>query len=191
VSLFGTIIGGCANQGLNAAKPGAVDSERALASPSGTTPLTVEELAKLAGQPCETPLEGSRCMSDESDFELSPDCSVRANYATVRNPKGTVMLSRVPPQNNVVRSTISFGQLLCVQAIARIKNYPSYAFVTAIPSVRPSDCLSCAGFGTRKIVWQVPHKEQSCKEVAPGRFEGGCAIGWVDADDLELLENAK
>lgn len=188
---FCAIFGGCTEQAVNAGERSTVVSKMAPASRPTVEPLTVEELAKLAGEPCDTPLDGNHCTSDESDFELTPDCAVHGYYAAVKNPDGAAMLSKVPPQNNIVRSTISFGQLVCVQAVARIKNYPSYAFVTAISSVNPSVCTSCVGFGRRKIVWSVPHEDGSCKEVTPGRFEGGCAIGWVDGDDLTFLGNSK
>lgn len=159
----------------------------ASANQSTAEPLTVDELVKLAGEPCETSLQGNRCMSEESDFELTPDCAAHGYYAVVKNPHGASLFSRVPPRNNVVRSTLSSGQLVCVQAVAWIKTYPSYVFVTAVAHARQEDCHNCNGYGTREITWRTPHADGLCVQTAPGRFEGDCAVGWADGDDMKLL----
>jgi hypothetical protein len=193
--LFGALFGGCARQPVNAAEHSAATAPGATVAliPSRLVakPLSMGELVRLAGDPCETELKGSRCMSEESDFALIPDCAAAGYYAVVDNSLGTALLSKVPPKNNVVRATISRGQLVCVQAIARIKAYPSYLFVTAISNTGTKACSECNGYGSQRIDWKISHEDGPCIQTAPGRFEGGCAIGWVDADDLKLLGNAK
>jgi hypothetical protein len=158
---------------------------------SAAKPLTVAELVKLAGDPCKTSLQNAHCMSEESDFELIPDCSAHGYYAAVKNTRGTELLSKVPPQNNIIRSVLSQGQLVCVQAVAWIKKYPSYLFVTAVPNAEQNSCPGCKQYGGHRIEWRVPHVAGPCVETALGRFEGGCAVGWVDGDDMELLGNLK
>ena len=178
--------GGCAKQTAAAALAGKPVAST-FTSGRFKLPLSVEDLISVAGEPCDTQVRNGTCMNDEADVELIPDCASHGYYAAVKNPKGTSVLSNVPPQNNVVRSTISDGQLVCVQAAAWIKGYLSYAFVTAVSGANTTTCHDCAGHGDREVLWNVPHQQERCKEVAPGRFEGGCVVGWVDGDDLKLL----
>lgn len=157
---------------------------------SENTPLSVAELIILAGSPCETVLQSAHCMSKESDFEFIPDCATHGYYAAVKNSSGADVLSQVPPQNNIIRSVLSHGQLVCVQAVARIKTYPSYLFVTSVPNAE-NDCLGCKEYGSRKIEWRVQHAHGTCVQTARGRYVGDCAVGWVDGDDMKLLGNLK
>jgi hypothetical protein len=207
VMLFSAAISGCGKQAFtpllsSASTPLAADvagvhktaRNVALGSSeahSATKPLTVTELVKIAGNPCETPLQNIHCMSKESDFEFVPDCSAHGYYAAVKNFRGTELLSKAPPQNNIIRSVLSQGQLVCVQAVAWIKTYPSYLFVTAVPNAEHSSCLGCKQYGAHTVKWRVPHIAGPCVETAQGRFEGGCAVGWVEGDDMELLGNLK
>jgi hypothetical protein len=151
----------------------------------------VEELTELAGEPCETPLAGSKCVSEEFDFEFQPDCSKSGYYAAVADPKGTSVLNGAPPKDTVERAVLSQGQLVCVQAIARPGDRPSYLFVTAVSSANAESCADCKGFGARHIAWKGQHGLAPCTELAEGRYEGNCVIGWVDSQDMKLLGKLK
>jgi hypothetical protein len=154
---------------------------------STAKPLTVAELVKLAGKPCETSPAGLHCMSEGFDFELAPDCVERGYYAGVSNPSGASLVNGAPPKDTIERAVLAQGQLACVQIIARPGKTPSHLFVTAIPSAKAKACSTCGKYGARKVVWRVRHDSASCLERAAGRYEGGCAMGWVDSSDMELM----
>ena len=135
--------------------------------------LSVEELRQRAGQPCQILLDGNHCRSEEADFDFTPDCGAHGRYAVVTNVKGADLLSKAPPQNNVIRAKLSRDQLVCVQSVAWIGAYPSYMFVTAIPSQDKSNCEACKDFGSREVQWKSIRPDAVCIQVALGRFEGG------------------
>ena len=154
---------------------------------SSAKPLTVAELVKLSGKPCETTPTGLKCLSEGFDFELSPSCAESGYYAGVRNPNGASLLNGVPPHDTVERAVLTQGQLVCVQVVARPGKRPAYLFVTAIPAKKIEACSGCEKYGERKVAWRVRHTSSSCVEIGAGRYEGGCAIGWVDSNDMELM----
>ncbi len=158
---------------------------------SSTTPLTVPELVKLSGKPCETAPTGLKCLSEGFDFELSPDCAKSGYYAGVRNPAGASLLNGVPPHDTVERAVLPQGQLVCVQVVARPGKHPAYLFVTAIPAAKIEACPGCGKYGERKVAWRARRIPSSCVEIAAGRYEGGCAMGWVDSNDMELMGTLK
>jgi hypothetical protein len=92
--LFVAVFGACAKQTVRARELSPVASNASAASRSKVAPLTLGELIKLAGEPCDTAPEGARCKSDESDFELIPDCAAHSYYAAVKNSMGAAVLSR-------------------------------------------------------------------------------------------------
>ena len=131
--------------------------------------MTLAELVKLSGNPCDSPLVDSQCMNDEDDIRFIPDCEAGGYHAVVSKRAGAALLNKVPPRNDIRVSVLAFGKVVCVQGIARIGAYPAYLFVTAETNL----------------------DSRKCEQVAPGRFEGSCAIGWVDRDDMELIDNTK
>jgi hypothetical protein len=133
--------------------------------------MTVEELVSLSGNPCDSPISNSKCMNDEDDIEFVPDCDARDFRAVVSRRRGAILLNRVPPRHDMRVKVLPYGQEVCVQGVARIGVYPAYLFVTA-------DLPTTVG-------------SPRCKQIAPGRFEGACATGWVDRDDMKLLGNTK
>ena len=134
------------------------------------TPMTVAELVKLSGNPCDSPVVDSQCMNDEDDIKFTPDCDAKGFHAVVSKRAGAALLNRVPPRNDTRVHLLAFGKVVCVQGVARIGTYPAYLFVT-------TDAKTAAA--------------KKCEQVAPGRFEGDCAMGWVDRDDMKLLGNTK
>ena len=186
----GAALSSAVETGISTPKPTGAHQPQQSPNNSRGGPLSEEELLKLAGNPCQTPLDGGRCRSEESDFDVTPDCWSQARYAVVTRVNGTNLLSRVPPQNNLIRAVLSVGQLVCVQSVAWIGRFPSYMFVTAIAKPK-GDCTACGEFGDRAIQWKASHPATACAQVAPGRFSGGCATGWVDGDDMRLIETTK
>lgn len=135
------------------------------------TAITVEELVKLSGNPCDSSLVNSQCMNDEDDIKFIPDCDAGDYHAVVSKRAGTALLNAVPPRDTTRVAMLAHDKVVCVQGIARIGAYAAYLFVTTDANIT---------LGSKK-----------CEQVAPGRFEGGCAMGWVDRDDMKLLGNTK
>ncbi len=158
---------------------------------SSAKPLTVAELVKLSGKPCETVPTRLKCLSEGFDFELSPSCAESGYYAGVRNPHGASLSNGVPPHDTVERAVLPQGQLVCVQVVARPGKRPAYLFVTAIPMTKNEACSGCGKYGERKVAWRVRHTSSPCVEIGAGRYDGGCAMGWVDTNDMELMGKLK
>ena len=163
----------------------------ASANQSTAEPLTVDELVKLAGEPCETQVSNAKCMSEEFDFELAPDCARTNYYAGVKNHQGVSVANGSPPKDTIELAILSQGQLVCVQAIARAGKKPSYLFVTAISAAHLEACPTCSKYGASNVVWRIKHDPLPCVEIGSGRFTGGCVMGWVDSEKMELLGNLR
>ena len=189
--LLGAMFGGCASPAASATGRDSSISKPEPARDSVVAPLTVGELVKLAGEPCETPLAASKCLSKEFDFEFQPDCASSGYYAAVSNPKGASVLNGAPPKDTIELAVLSQGQLVCVQAIARPGDRPSYLFVTAISTADTDSCIACKNFGPRKLTWKIKHNSSPCEKTTSGRYEGGCVTGWVDSEEMELLGKLK
>jgi hypothetical protein len=158
---------------------------------STAKPLTVDELVKLAGEPCETKLSNAKCMSEEFDFELAPDCARTNYYAAVKNEEGVSVANGAPPKDTIERAVLARGQLVCVQAIARAGKKPSYLFATAVSAAHVGTCSGCNKYGASNAAWRSRHDPSLCVEIAPGRYTGGCVTGWVDAEKMEFLGNLR
>lgn len=189
--LLGAVFGGCTSQAFSATGRDSAVSKPEPLNRSVVAPMAMDELVKLAGKPCEVPLTASKCMSKEFDFEFQPDCASSGYYAAVRSPKGAPVLNGAPPKDTIEIATISQGQLVCVQAVARPGKKPSYLFVTTISTANGEICAACGEFGARKVIWNGKHNSSPCIRTASGRYEGGCVTGWVDSEEMELLGKLK
>ena len=181
----------CACQPSAGAKvpPGKAETPSDESSLAPSQPMTSRELGKIIGVTCKNPDTGDRCVGGDYDVELWPDCSDEGQFAGVVASKGALLIDKAPPDDSVRRAMLSQGQFVCIQAIARAGASASYYYVVAVPT-SVANCRAtspCDKYGNRKVNWLIPHKGKVCREIAPGRFDGDCAEGWVRESNLEIL----
>lgn len=155
------------------------------------SPMTLAELAGLVGAVCEKPSEGRKCVAGDYDVELLPACGTSDYYyGGVSEPSGALLIDKAPPEDTVRRATLGLGQIVCIQAIARAGQNPSYYYVTAVPVASIPKCKEnklCERYGDRETKWRVMRPTQKCTVDSFGKFSNGCASGWIDSSDLELF----
>jgi hypothetical protein len=158
--------------------------------------MTYRELAGIVGVECRDPDKGEKCFTapddphggDYWDVELLPDCGEHGFFGGVVEPSGATIVDKVPPEDTVRRATLSKGQIVCIQAIARAGQQPMYLYVVALPAASIAACKDnplCEMYGDRQVTWHAPHGDANCRMVANGRFEGACAAGWIYDKELE------
>lgn len=145
-------------------------------------------LLKEVGGECADISAVNRCFAGDYDLELIPGCGNSDFFAGVSNEGGALLVNRAPPDDTIKIATLSAGQLVCVQAIARAGQDPAYYYVRTTPVSEIPACTDnelCEKYGDRKIQWHVDATERG---VSP-KGRGSGASGWVDADDLDVFSN--
>jgi len=155
------------------------------------------ELAKEVGVQCREPDKGEGCVAqDDSDpvaadyfeVELHPGCDMAGLYGGVVVDRA-VLANKLPPRDTMVKAILSKGQLVCIQAIARIGGSISRYYVTAVSASSVAACKVsnlCRIYGDRRIQWPVPPADSSCR-LEPSRSKGNCLSGWVAEESLEAF----
>lgn len=145
-------------------------------------------LLKAVGGECEDLSAGKACFAGDYDLELVPGCGDGGFFAGVSNDAGALLVDRAPPDDTRKIATLSKGQFVCIEAIARARQEPAYYYVTTVPVEDVGACAGnelCEAYGDREITWHVD----------PSRFEGRrpgprpSASGWIDANDLDVFSN--
>lgn len=153
-------------------------------------------LAKIGAQ-CKNPETGQGCIignmeaGDYYDVELNPGCSENGVFGGVI-ANGPALLDTLPVTGSNARETarLSKNQLLCVQAVARAGQTPSYYHVVAL---NPSQIEACSHQPACSR-YQAVHIElagqsssgNECTLDSDLRATDGCAQGWIDADSVEI-----
>jgi hypothetical protein len=153
-------------------------------------PMTLSELSKEVGATCDEPESGTSCVGGDYDIELRPDCGPNGLFAGVSDPKGALLIDKAPPEDTVRRATLSQGQVVCIEAIARAGDSASYYYVVAMPLSAITVCDTnpvCQKYGDRDVDWHTPHGRSACRSVALGRFSNECPTGWVRESKLEIF----
>lgn len=160
----------------------------------------VQQLLQSSGVQCEDGKTARNCTAgnldagDYYDVELTADCGAQGFFAGVADAKGTPALTVVPTTGShaTPRATLSQGQLVCVQGIARAGQNPMYYYVVAIPADSVAKCKGnalCKQYGDRPIQWASPANGDACHATAQGRYAGNCAQGWVSASALDVFSD--
>lgn len=168
------------------AAPSAADSRKDLISRS--------RISCQGAQAEERCTAGDLASGDYYDVDLSLDCGAEGFFAGVAQAQGAALLSEAPATGSKATTTakLSEGQLVCVRAIARAGQNPSYYYVVAIPSSTVSQCKGnalCQRYGDRPIQLQAGTGKPICEVTAPGQYTDSCAQGWIASEALDVFSN--
>lgn len=208
ISVMLLALSACSN-GQSAAPAAVSASDPAPAKQAAhATPATVEatpsdavqQLVQSSGVQCEDSKTVRNCTAgnldagDYYDVELTADCGEHGFFAGVADTKGAPALNAVPTTGShaTPRATLSQGQLVCVQGIARAGQNPMYYYVVAVPAESVAKCKGnalCKQYGDRPIKWTSPANGAACHAAAPGHYAGNCAQGWVSASALDVFSD--
>ena len=180
-----------ATDSLEASPASAPDAAQA-AAPGGDGVVPRPEagtagLLQAVGGRCGDVAAGEACFAGDYDLELAPGCGDDGFFAGVGGEDGAVLLDRAPPDDTVQVATLSRGQFVCIEAIARAGQDPAYYYVTAIPVSEVEACAGnalCQTYGDREVRWHAGAARTGARTAASGR-----ASGWVDADALDVFSN--
>jgi len=155
------------------------------------------ELAEEVGVQCQEPDKGDGCVAQDDtdphaadyfDVELHPACDENGIYGGVVAGRGAQLANRLPPMDTQVNATLPKGQFVCIRAIARIGQFISHYYVTAVPVAAVAECKGndlCHLYGDRHIRFAVP-PASPCRLDSSG-LHGHCASGWMTEDGLEVF----
>lgn len=172
----------------------------ALDAPEELSIRTMRQVAADSQVECDDPDTGKNCIAgnpdvgDIYDVDLAPDCGEHGVYAGVARTGGTELRDKVPPKDEVTIATLSKGQIVCIRATARVKQFPSWYYVTVVPVASVESCAGssqCSRYGDRAIKWEASVTGAECRTTGHWKFAGQCAAGWANADDFEVLANGR
>lgn len=162
---------------------------------AGATPLAdaaaLTSFATRIGVTCDRRGDGLDCITgkpevgDYLDVELQPACTLQAvvvaNQAELRD--------RAAPLDRRTIAMFDRGQPVCIGAIGRAGDYAEYYYVMAIAD-RTRDCRGrsgCVAAGDHEIHWRQP-ATGDCSPALLAAGQTRCAAGWLEAEDLKILQ---
>ena len=176
-----------------------VPGHPAPASATSTPPATesLADFAKRIGVECTARGHDLACIGgkpengDIYDVELMPDCGADGFFGGVASDAGTELRDALPPEDETTPAVLARGQLVCIQAIGRVAQDPSYFYVTAVPPSAIAACRSnrlCETYGTRTASgWHLDATK--CHLSPGGRPTDACPQGWARREDIEDFSN--
>ena len=117
------------------------------------------------------------------DVQLQAGCGDDGFFAAVYQTGGAGILPRLPTQAGAAHAhdaTLADKQFVCIQAIARQGQTPTYYHVQAMDPAQVDACRDDATCADHR-----PPAGATCTIATPQ----GCASGWVKADTLEVFSN--
>jgi hypothetical protein len=128
---------------------------------------------------------------DIYDVELRPDCGPDGFFGGVASETGTELRDALPPKDESTPAVLAQGQLVCIQAIGRVGQDPSYFYVAVVPVADVPACRGnklCSLYGGRTVTgW---HGDAAACHIGAGaRPSGACPQGWVRREDIEDFSN--
>jgi len=128
---------------------------------------------------------------DIYDVELRPDCGADGFFGGVANDAGAELRDALPPKDESTPAVLAAGQLVCIQAIGRVGQDPSYFYVASVPVADVPDCRGnqlCVTYGDRQAAgWK--QDASGCHISPSGRPTNACPQGWVRREDIEDFSN--
>ncbi|WP_155914443.1 hypothetical protein [Lysobacter sp. HA18] len=128
---------------------------------------------------------------DIYDVELMPTCGPDGFFGGVSDDKGTELRDALPPKDEATPAVLSAGQLICIQAIGRAGQDPSYFYVAAVPVADVPTCRGnrlCSTYADRSATgWHLDATK--CHIASNGRPTEDCPQGWARREDIEDFSN--
>lgn len=123
--------------------------------------------------------------------ELRPDCGPDGFFGGVTAVRGSELRDALPPKDELTPAVLARGQLVCIQAIARAGQDPSYFYVAVVPVADVPACRGnplCTMYGDRAgSGWSGG--TGTCRIASNGRPSDACPQGWARREDIEDFSN--
>jgi hypothetical protein len=100
------------------------------------------------------------------------------------------LFDRYPPKSGAWPASLHKGQFVCILAEAGSPGEAYLYYVVETPTESVADCADnnlCKDYGSRPVAWHVPRSGAECRATGRGAFEGDCAMGWVDSENVEAF----
>lgn len=100
------------------------------------------------------------------------------------------LFDRYPPKSGAWPASFRKGQFVCILAEAGSPGEAYLYYVVETPTASVADCAKsslCKDYGNRPVEWNVPRTGTACRATGVGSFEGDCAIGWIEAEKIEVF----
>lgn len=160
-------------------------------APSVAPPAPV---AHFKGVSCtqQRPDWNAACVAGDLHIDIYLDgCSTDGFYGKVESSDGKPIELRdaLPAGQGQVVAKLSNDQFVCVSANARTASATEaqWYYVTAIPVGSLKACkgnANCAP-GDLPITWVQTKPTATCHPGPDGKYTGGCAAGWVKAEQFD------
>lgn len=125
---------------------------------------------------------------DTFDVRMYSGCGATGVFGGVTSDAN--LFDRYPPKSGAWPASFRKGQFVCVLAEAGAPGEAYLYYVVEAPTGSVADCAKsslCNDYGDRPVKWHVPHAGTACRATGAGSFEGDCAIGWIEAEKIEVF----
>jgi hypothetical protein len=125
---------------------------------------------------------------DTFDVRMYSGCGASGLFGGVTAEAN--LFDRYPPKSGAWPASLQKGQFVCILAQAGSADEAYLYYVVETPTDSVADCAEsslCKDYGHRPVKWNVPTTGTDCRATGEGAFEGDCAMGWVDAENVEAF----
>jgi hypothetical protein len=158
---------------------------------------SIKAIAFISGVECDNPENGKGCKAsaggdDFYDVAIFPPCKSTYRFSYAGVSKDANLVDKVAPEydSSIIVAELKAGQVVCVRASASYAlQGEKYYFMVAVPAESVSACAGespCSAYGNRQVVWRAEVEEKKCKSTGVDRFEGVCAMGWMNSEYLDF-----
>ena len=133
---------------------------------------------------------GNPTNGDMFDATVYRGCAAAGVFAGVIAESNAFLYDKYPPKAGAWPASLARGQFLCVLAMAGSADEAYFYYVVEVPTESVAECAAsdfCKSFGNRTVTWHVPRSSLACRSHGPGMFDGACAMGWIDAEKIEVF----
>lgn len=131
---------------------------------------------------------GNADNGDTFDVRMYSGCGAAGVFGGVTADAN--LFDRYPPKSGAWPASFRKGQFVCVLAEAGSPGEAYLYYVVEAPTASVADCAKsslCKDYGSRPVEWNVPRTRTACRATGVGSFEGDCAIGWIEAEKIEVF----
>lgn len=131
---------------------------------------------------------GNADNGDTFDVRMYSGCGAAGVFGGVT--ANANLFDRYPPKSGAWPASFRKGQFVCVLAEAGATGEAYLYYVVEAPTASVADCTKsslCKDYGDRPVKWHVPRAGAACRATGVGSFEGDCAIGWIEAEKIEVF----
>jgi hypothetical protein len=125
---------------------------------------------------------------DTFDVRMYSGCGASGLFGGVTAEAN--LFDRYPPKSGAWPASFHKGQFVCILAEAGSPGEAYLYYVVETPTDSVADCAEsslCKDYGSRPVTWHVPRSGAECRATGRGAFEGDCAMGWVDSENVEAF----